>query len=138
MTLIEFHAMLGETIMYCQTIENDLKWIYSFMKKGKVEDNFDSIDGRTLGQVLKQLKELDRSDSKQYISSSDYNFLSQMTEKRNFWCHQAYTEFVYIEDFYNSKEYNNICSKLIRDHDKLAIVSKSVENVRLQALKDYR
>lgn len=28
MTLTEFHTMIGETIMFCQTIENDLKWIY--------------------------------------------------------------------------------------------------------------
>ena len=30
---------------------------------------------------LKQNKELDNSDGKPYISASDYNFLSQMTEK---------------------------------------------------------
>lgn len=62
MALIEFHSILGETIMFCQIIENDVKWIYSFMRKGEVEDNYGNIDGRTLGQALKELKELDCSD----------------------------------------------------------------------------
>ena len=137
MTLIEFHSVLGETIMFCQIIENDVKWIYSFMRKGEVEDNYGNIDGRTLGQALKELKELDCSDGKPYISLNDYNFLSQMIKKRNYWCHEAYIDFIYDENFQNSKEYQKVCNMLLHDNEKLSKVYRAVEQVKLKARKDY-
>ena len=65
------------------------------------------------------------------------NFLMQMTEKRNHWCHEAYQNFIYSKEFLNSKEYLDECYKLQRDYDRLSQVSKNVEDVRIEIQKKF-
>ncbi len=138
MTFEQFKIYHSETIMYCQCIEHDLKWIYSYMHKGDQYENFEKLGKTTLGALVKKLKELDNSDGNPFISNDDYNFLKQMTEKRNYWCHQCCIDFVYEKNFLSSKEYEKICNKLQRDHDRLERVSDSVEKVRLKAVEAYK
>ncbi len=83
MDLNEFHFLVGQTIMYCQVIEHDVKRIYAAMHKGDYYENLERVDKWTLGKCVQELKKLDFSDHDPYISASDYNFLKQMTEKRN-------------------------------------------------------
>lgn len=139
MTLNEFHCMLGQTIMYCQIIEHDVKMIYSAMCKGDMYDTIEMIERNkwTLGHSVKELKKLDFSDSNSYISASDYNFLSQMAHKRDYWCHKTYLQYVYNQNFMQSIEYQKECQKLRHDNEKLMSVYKALEKVRLQALKDF-
>ena len=96
MTFDEFKILHSETVMYYQIIEHDLKYIYSYMLKGDIDEHFDKIGTRTLGQMVKMLKDLDNSDGDPLISASDYNFLSQITDNRNLWCHSNFTDFIYI------------------------------------------
>ncbi len=139
MTLNEFHCMLGQIIMYCQIIEHDVKMIYSAMCKGDMENTLDMIERNkwTLGHSVKELKKLDFSDSNSYISASDYNFLSQMAHKRDYWCHKTYLQFVYNQSFLDSVEYEKECRKLQRDNEKLSAVYKALEKVRLNAMQDF-
>ena len=107
MKLDDFHFKIGQTIMYCQVIEHDVKRIYAAMHVGDFYENLDKIEKWSLGQTVQKLKELDFSGKSHYISASDYNFLKQMTEKRNHWCHQTYQTFLYnkqlINNFYKVK-----------------------------------
>lgn len=137
MTLDDFHFMIGQTIMYCQVIEHDIKRIYAAMHVGGYYDNLDKIEKWSLGQTVQKLKELDFSGKNSYISASDYNFLKQMTEKRNHWCHQSYQNFLYYKQFLQSKEYADECRKLQRDNERFSKVSEALENIRIQALKDF-
>ena len=134
----EFKILHSETIMFCQAIEHDLKIIYSFMLKGDPDKTFESLSKTTLGALVKKLKELDNSDDDQFISNDDYNFLKQMTQKRNYWCHQCYIDFIYEDNFINSPEYNKVCNKLIRDHNRFELVSNNVEKVRLKAVEAFK
>lgn len=52
-TLKNFHYLVGETLMFCQFIEHDLKFIYSLMLKGKFEENLVEIDNDTFGKWSK-------------------------------------------------------------------------------------
>lgn len=133
-----FKIYHSETIMYFQCIEHDLKWIYSYMHKGDQYKTFETLEKTTLGTLVNKLKELDMSDGKPYISASDYNFLKQMTEKRNYWCHQNYVDLVYIKDFLYSDEYKKISSKLEKDYARLMPLSDSVEQLRLKVVKLYK
>ena len=45
MTYERFKILHSETIACFQQIENDLKWIYSLMHKGDVDQNYDSLEG---------------------------------------------------------------------------------------------
>lgn len=139
MTIEEFHCMLGQTIMYCQIIEHDVKMIFSAMVEGDMGNTLDMIERNkwTLGRSVKELKNLDFSDNNNYISASDYNFLSQMAQKRDYWCHKTYLQYIYNQDYLQSKEYQKECQKLRRDNEKLMSVYKALEKVRLQAMKDF-
>lgn len=137
MNLEEFHFMLGQTIMYYQVIEYDVKRIYAAMLKGDYYDNLDKIEKWSLGQTVQKLKDLDFSDKNPYLSANDYNFLMQMTDKRNHWCHETHQKFLYNNQFLKSKEYHDECYKLQRDIEKLSLVSDEVENVRIRVQKKY-
>ncbi len=137
MDLNEFHLLVGQTIMYCQIIEHDVKRIYAAMHKGDYYENLGKVEKWTLGKCVAKLKELDFSDGNSYISASDYNFLKQMTEKRNYWCHQAYQNFIYIKGYLQSREYDIECRKLYRDNQRLLNVYRALEKVRLQAQDDF-
>ena len=139
MTLEDFHYTLGQTIMYCQIIENDVKLIYAAMFEGDMNETLAMIKNKkwTLGKTIVELKKLDFSDEEPYISATDYNYLKQMTEKRNHWCHEAYLQFVYDQSDLKSKEFEKECQKLQRDNERLSSVYKALEKVRLNAMRDF-
>lgn len=139
MTLDNFHSILGQTIMFCQIIEHDVKMIYAAMCKGDMSDTLNKIEQQkwTLGHSVKELKKLDFSDSNHLLSASDYNFLSQMAHKRDYWCHRTYLQFIYNQSFLNSMEYEKECRKLQRDNKQLLSIYKALEKVRLNAMHDF-
>ena len=138
MTLDRFHLLVGQTVMYCQVIEHDVKRIYAAMHVGNYYDNLDRIERWTLGQTVQELRALDHSGAEPYISASDYNFLMQMTAKRNHWCHEAYQNFVYEERYLQSRAYADECNRLELDNKKLAEVCRNLEDVRVLAQRDFR
>lgn len=138
MTLDRFHFLVGQTIMYCQIIEHDVKCIYASMRVGNYYDNLEKIERWTLGQTVQELRTLDHSTSDPYISSSDYNFLMQITAKRNHWCHEAYQNFVYDDRYLQSRAYADECAMLERDNKKLSDVYRTIEDVRILAQRDFR
>jgi hypothetical protein len=107
------------------------------MCKGEMDDNYEKIKNLTLGQIVNKLKTLDKSEGIQYISDSDYNFLKQMTDKRNYWCHICYRDFLYIVNREYSNEYVSVCKKLENDWCKLSVVYKNVEQAKIKASKFY-
>ena len=140
-SLDEFHLLLGQTIMYCQIIEGDIKHIYCAMRKGDIFENFFMIEQQkwTLGETLVELQKLDYSDNRPYLSLEDYDYLRKLTRKRNHWCHESYINFVYLgEDFASSKEYQKECRRLIEDNQTLAEVYKKLEQVRQRAMHDFK
>lgn len=112
MNFDEFRIKHSDLIHFFQIIEGDLKWIFAIMRKGDLDDNYAKVENLTLGQIVNNLKTLDKSEGEQYISDSDYNFLKQMTEKRNYWCHVFYRDFLYVDNWEYSKEYAEVCRKL--------------------------
>lgn len=123
--------------MFCQVIEHDVK-LYAAMRKGDYYENLERVEKWTLGKCVQELKALDFSDGDSYISASDYNFLKQMTEKRNHWCHQTYQNFLYNKQFLHSREYANECRKLQRDNERLSNVCNALENMRIKAQEDFK
>lgn len=106
------------------------------MKNGDLDDNYGKVGNLTLGQIVNNLKTLDKSEGEQYISDSDYNFLKQITEKRNYWCHACYRDFLYEDNWEYSKQYAEVCRKLQNDWKKLSVVYKNVEQAKIKA-NDY-
>ena len=69
MTLDNFHFMVGQTIMYCQVIEHDVKHIYAAMHVGDFYEDLDKIKKWSLGQTVQKLKELDFNSKSHYIGT---------------------------------------------------------------------
>ena len=138
MDINTFKILHSETIEFCPIIEDNLKWVYSLMHTGNVGENHSKLEKKTLGQVVSMLKKLDKSSGEQFISDDDYNFLKQMTEKRNYWCHVCYRDFKYVENPLTSLAYEKVCEKLQRDHDRLEQVFKNVEKAKLDANKVFK
>ncbi len=132
----EFHTYVGQTVMYCQIIEHDVKYIFAMMCKGDVDETLNMINDErwTLGLAINELKAIDGQNKKQCISDADYNFLRQVTKKRNYWCHSAYLKFVYIPNFKDTPEYEEICNELIDDNIQLKNVYKTLENLKIDLM----
>ena len=132
----DFHFYLGRTIMYCQTIEHDVKLIYAGMKLGDMDKNLNMIEDNkmTLGMVIKNLKELDHSDDNHLFTDADFELLKDITNIRNHLTHKVYCEFVYSSD---SKDFIEQARQLEKDHDHLEKLSKAIESVRIKALRQY-
>lgn len=135
--LQDFHYYVGETIMFCQCIERDVKFIYAGMLEGDFDENYDDIEKWTLGKTVKELQKLDNSDNKPYFHKNDYNLLEQITSIRNYWAHEAYTSFVYEDGYSYSRRFEKEAGRLENDHNRLRNVHKSVEKVRLNVLREY-
>ena len=133
-----FNKFYTELIMYFQLIENDLKTIYSYLHIGAPLNNFHSVNKNTLGRIIKVLKELDHSDKKPILSYRDYNYLSQMSQKINYWCHEAFLHFIYQKDSYQSRAYYEVTQKLKKDHDRISILGENVEQLRVAVVKNWK
>lgn len=133
-----YKILHSETLMYYQLIEHDLKYIYAYMRKGNIEDNFERIENMTLGQMIKTLQDLDNSDGDPLISAGDYNFLSQIKDNRNLWAHSNFTEFIYKQNFLYSKEYQKQCEKLQKDHDRVSRACDILKNIRVEYCTNHR
>ncbi len=134
----EFRLLHSDLIGLFQLIESDLKWIFSIIEKGDVDDNFSKIEKFNLGKIIKDLKSLVKSVLYPFISANDYNFLKQMKDKRNYWCHECFLDFMYVDSWENSKEFNDVCRKLAHDYQKTKIVQRNVQEVKLKANKEFR
>ncbi len=137
MTLDEFHYLVGQTVMFCQVIEHDVKLIYAAMRAGDFDKNLRFIEKWTLGQAVLELETLDRSGRRPYISASDYDYLKKITQKRNHWCHNGYQCFVYKKNWAQSKEYSDECRKLLDDNKRLSTVWSALEDIRVRAMRDF-
>lgn len=134
----EFKILHSEVVMCCQCLENDIKWIYSYMKKGDPLQNFDDLEKKTFGQIVRELRKLDYSDDKPYISKSDYDFLEKLADKRNYWCHQCYVDFLYVTSYLSSNEYHNVYRKLEDEHAEFMRVSDVVEEIKIEVIDKYK
>ena len=134
----KFKLMYASTMICYQAIEHDIKFIYAYMKAGDVNDHFDEIENKTLGQMIRKLKELDNSDNKPLISSDDYNFLTQICDNRNHWAHKVFTEFLYEDNWINSKAYQKQCDKLSKDYERIKRASDILEKIRIEYCTSIR
>ena len=138
MTRDEFKLIHSELIMEVQCIEHDLKLIYAGMHKGDFDRNLDTLGKANLGTVIKKLKELDYSDGHPDLSKQDYVLLEQIREIRNYWCHQCFLDYVYIEDgWQRENEFQKIARRLSEDENRTWDLHNHLEQLRLKMLRRY-
>ena len=132
-----FNAVVGETLMYCQRIEHDIKVIYASMLKGEMEGNLDLVRRETLGTVLVALENLDFSDNNPMFSREDYRLLKEIKNIRNFIAHQCYVDFLYLDDYNFNLKLDQNYQKICDFNMKMKKLSNFVETARFSVLEKY-
>lgn len=134
MPIEQFNQTVGEIMMYCQCIEENIKRIFAHMQPGNSQMNRLHINEQrlTMGQIITAMKELDRSRSKPFFSDHDYEYLFLVTKTRNEYAHNVYAHFCYLdveEEF--ERSYNRCCANLMKDRNWLFKLYEAVEDARL-------
>ena len=97
-TVDRFRSLHSEIIEYYQCIEYDMRRIYASMDSRDYDDVLDEIKELNWGVILNKLKKLDNSDGDPYFTDEEYGLLDEIRGRRNYWCHQCYLDWVYIQD----------------------------------------
>lgn len=139
MTRDEFKIIHSELIMQVQCIEHDLKLIYAGMLEGDFDENLDMVEKVNLGGVIKRVKELDYSDGHPDLTKEDYALLEQIREIRNYWCHQCFIDYIYINNNdERERQFQKIaCRLLSEDENRTWALHEKLQQLRIKILKRY-
>ena len=138
MTRDMFKLIHSELIQQVQVIENDLRVIYAAMCSGDFDDNFDYLEKANLGKIIKELKKVDYSDGHPDLSQRDYDLLNEIREIRNYWCHQCYLDYVFIQDdFEREQAFQQVANRLHFDENRTHDLMEKLEKLKFKKLKEY-
>ena len=135
-----YKYLLGETIIYYQFMENDLKLIYAGILGGNFYKNIEQVRStfKGLGQVVIALEELDYSSGQTpYFTRDTYKLLSKLARQRNYYCHQCCIDFCYNPYFKDSSEFQESLQSLIRTNNSIRMVQAETERHRKSILAKY-
>lgn len=134
-----FKLIHSELIMFVQYIEQDLKLIYSILKGGEFYDNYSTVENSPLGKLLKSLHEMDQELGYSKLKENDYELLNQIREIRNYWCHQCYIDFHYIENLQaHEKAFQKVAVRLHEDELRVYELQQKIEKLRKSVEKKHR
>ena len=134
-----FKLIHSELIQQVQCIENNLKIIYEKKKKGNFKSNLKSVEKMNLGKIARELEELDNSDNLPDFSEEEYTTIDEIREIRNYWCHQCYLDFVYIEnDYERERAFKKVAERLHYDEYRTYDLFKKTEEMRFAIIEKYR
>lgn len=134
-----FKLIHSELIMSVQYIEQDLKLIYSILKGGEFYDNYSDVENAPLGKLLKSLHEMDQELGYSKIKEKDYELLNNIREIRNYWCHQCYIDFHYIEEPQaHEKAFQEVAARLHKDELRVYELQQKIEKLRKNVEKKHR
>lgn len=133
-----FKLLHSELICKVQGIEYDLKLIYAAIKEGDFEKNFSEVQNLSLGDAALSLKRIDYADNIPDLSEQEYDFIDKIRVLRNYWCHQCYVDFMYINnEAMREEKFNEIFAKLKSDETQIAELFDKLEKFRITELKTY-
>ena len=134
-----FKLIHSELIQQVQCIENNLKIIYAAMHKGNFRSNLKSVEKMNLGKIARELEELDNSDNLPDFSEEEYTTIDEIREIRNYWCHQCYLDFIYIEnDYERERAFQKVSERLHYDEYRTYDLFKKTEEMRFAIIEKYR
>lgn len=134
-----FKLIHSELIQQVQCVENNLKIIYAAMLKGDFNKNLKTTERMNLGKIARELEYLDNSDDMPEFSEEEYNIIDEIREIRNYWCHQCYLDFMYIENnFEREKAFQKVATKLHYDEFRTYALFEKTESMRQFITAKYR
>lgn len=138
MTREDFKILHSELMMYFQCIEFDLKRIYSGMSAADFDECMDMLENLNFGNVLIRLRKLDNSDGNPHLSNTDYDLLNQILEIRNYWCHQCYIDYIYIQDDYKREiRFQRLSRQLENEHNRVYKLHRNLESFYFENYESF-
>lgn len=134
-----FKMIHSELIMSVQYIEQDLRIIYSTIKPGDYQTNYAIVNEAPLGKLLSGLHEVDEEVGYSKIKANDYQLLDEIRTIRNYWCHQCYLDFHYIEDTdEHEAKFQEVATRLHFDELRVYELYQKMEKLRKSVVKKYK
>lgn len=96
------------------------------MCRGNPDKNFNYVKDKTLGVVISLLKKLDNSDNNPRFSIDDYSYLKKMTKIRNYYIHNFFIDYLYVEHNDNYDDCKNLYDLLIQDRNEIHKMYKNI------------
>lgn len=129
MTRNQFKILHSEIMEYFQCIEFDLKRIYSKMSSEDFGYEMDMLENSNFGKTLYKLKKFDQSDGEPWLSDADYEQLDKIRELRNYWCHQCYLDYVYIDnELQQEYKFQKVANRLNNEHNRILKLHLKLED----------
>lgn len=134
-----FKLIHSELIQQVQCIEFNLRRIYAAMCEGDFEENYQRLEKSNLGQITNVLYDLDYGDDCPELSSEDYQLITDIRKIRNYWCHQCYLDYIYIEnDMKRECKFQKIAKRLQQDENRTYALSCKTEKIYFSIYRKYR
>lgn len=108
------------------------------MRKGNFNNNWKFIEKMNLGKIARELEKLDDRNDISEISKELYNTIDEIKEIRNYWCHQYYLDFIYIDNDYEREIAVKKFKKLHDDEYRTYDLFRKTEEIRLIIIKKHR
>ncbi len=125
-------------IRQVQGIEYDLKLIYAAIKPGDFETNYREVQNFSLGEISRELRELDYSDNYPDFTPDEYDLIDDIRVMRNYWCHQCYVDFMYItNEAMREEKFGKVAEDLLCDEQQTKALFEKLEAFRLDELERY-
>ena len=124
-----FRLLHSEIIEYYQCIEYDMRRIYASMNSRDYDEVMKEIGELNWGVILNRLKKLDSSDGNPYFTEEEYMLLDEIRGRRNYWCHQCYLDWVYIQDDNEQeKRLQRLVRQLENENNRAYKIHRKMEN----------
>jgi uncharacterized protein YutE (UPF0331/DUF86 family) len=130
-----FSSLVGETICYCQVIENDLTVIYSSLISDKYEEmieKFDELSDKNFGFLLVKLED------RHFLSKGEAYLLNKMRVIRNYLCHETYLSFIYLRDEEKDEAMKEEYRKIHRYRTSLRKTAKRLEDIKVKEVESFK
>lgn len=129
----------SELIQQVQCTEFNLKRIYAAMSNGNFYDSFNELKRSNLGAIARKLKDLDYSDNLPEFTEEEYKTIDDIRKIRNYWCHQCYLDYIYIQnDYERETKFQEIANRLHYDELRTYDLLKKTESMYKYVLEKYR
>ena len=137
-TLETFRILHSEIIEYYQCIEHDMRRIYSIMCVDDYKECMDNLREKNWNVVLKELKKLDNDNGDPYFSDDDYDLLDEIRTRRNYWCHQCYLDWVYIQDSgQRNQRLQRLTRQLENEHNRTYKLHKKMQDHVMEVYNEF-
>ena len=134
--LKHFNILHSQIIQFFQCIEFEMRRIYSVLSKDVFFDSMKELSDKNWGTLLRKLRDLNNSMDEPVFKKDSFELLDTFRERRNYWCHQCFLDFVYISDnVAMDDKLQQIVQRLELDHEYALELQELMEGIYFSYFK---